>query len=258
MIRRAFTLIKLLVVIAIVALLTGILLPALSAARESAKAAVCGANLRQVGVAFGLYTGDHDDLYPARHDPFTYTDRTGQPVLAPDGTPKTTRLWNGRGFREVLEPYFDQIIDERSPSVLWCPADTDEDDQPSFERTSYAYSLAFYHSPAQVNAIADPLGQVGFPEIPPIGQRAGFVAFPSMKILAGDWEAFHDPDHRRSVIREDRHWSESGWWDPRNTRRFVFPDGSSRAADAEGINESSDGLRNPGVTTDGVRGRDLR
>lgn len=61
---RAFTL-ELLVVIAVIALLTAILMPVLSKVRESARKSVCQTNLRQIGTAFSLYISDHDGFYLA-------------------------------------------------------------------------------------------------------------------------------------------------------------------------------------------------
>ncbi len=60
----AFTLIELLVVIAIIALLIGILLPALGAARDSAKKLKCLTQVRAMGQAFTYYADDNRDWYP--------------------------------------------------------------------------------------------------------------------------------------------------------------------------------------------------
>ena len=61
---RSFTLIELLVVIAIIAILASMLLPALNKAREKAKKAQCASNMKTLGTAFAMYTGDNDDRFP--------------------------------------------------------------------------------------------------------------------------------------------------------------------------------------------------
>ena len=62
--RLSFTLIELLVVVAIIAVLAAMLLPALSKARERAKATACLGQLKQVGLATFMYADEHDGYLP--------------------------------------------------------------------------------------------------------------------------------------------------------------------------------------------------
>jgi prepilin-type N-terminal cleavage/methylation domain-containing protein len=95
--RAGFTLIELLVVIAIIGLLTGMLLPAVQAARESARRIQCTNNLKQIGVALHNY---HDGQ---RCFPPGYIDGNTNPTSTPDND-----LGPGWGWASFLLPYLEE------------------------------------------------------------------------------------------------------------------------------------------------------
>lgn len=66
--KSGFTLVELLVVAAVIALLTSLLLPALGKARESASRTVCASNMRQNHVALSLYYSDFNNKWPQNSD----------------------------------------------------------------------------------------------------------------------------------------------------------------------------------------------
>ena len=85
--KRGFTLVEMLVVIAIVCLLFALLFPLISKAREWSKRTICISNLRQIGLIVGTYAGDHGLRMPGviwyEAGPFTNDNLTD---LYPDYT----------------------------------------------------------------------------------------------------------------------------------------------------------------------------
>jgi prepilin-type N-terminal cleavage/methylation domain-containing protein len=75
--NQAFTLIELLIVIAIIALLMAILIPALSRAKEMGKRAVCLTQIKQLQLAWNMYADDNDDKIPAGDVAYSWSFHTG-------------------------------------------------------------------------------------------------------------------------------------------------------------------------------------
>ena len=66
--RRAFTLVELLVVISVIAVLAGLLLPILSRGKQKAQGTYCLNNGKQLMIAMTLYTSDYHDFFPPNPD----------------------------------------------------------------------------------------------------------------------------------------------------------------------------------------------
>jgi len=78
---KGFTLVELLVVIGIIAVLIGILLPALNAARNSARTIKCAANLRSMGQGFNIYVAENKQVLPPAYMYVGVGQQSGTPTL---------------------------------------------------------------------------------------------------------------------------------------------------------------------------------
>src|SRR4051794_26574765 len=76
---RAFTLLEILVVVAIIALLITILLPALASARDQAQSVVCKTNMRTLWLGHAMYAADSKNCFP-HHDWWLWDGRRQMPL----------------------------------------------------------------------------------------------------------------------------------------------------------------------------------
>jgi len=61
--KTGFTMVEIIIVVAVIAVLASIIIPKMSGARDSSKLAACKANLKHIGIAAGLYANDNDGAY---------------------------------------------------------------------------------------------------------------------------------------------------------------------------------------------------
>lgn len=222
----AFTLVEMLVVIAIIALLISIALPSMRKAQIFALRIKCLHNLRQIDLGVQIYLNANNENFPCAQDP-----------LVPG-----IWLWMGRGWRKLVEPYLGGKIDANNPGILLCPQDKISKEK--YESTSYAYSMSFYHSPEQIDSMKSPADCYSNPQVS-IPQKITSVKRPAGKILIGEWNSNH------FEAKEDK-----GWWGWDGCRNFLFADSSVHFIKAKDIRQANDNLPDLNLTIGGIKGTD--
>lgn len=125
--KRAFTLIEILVVIAIIGVLTAIIFAVFPQVRENARAKTCLSNMRQLGMAIQLYTQDYDDNLPMNRLPDKDHPATGCNTSM--GNFPESGLWGSSiNWKREIQPYVKNL------DVYFCPSN-------SYQWSKSGYSL---------------------------------------------------------------------------------------------------------------------
>ncbi|HBG25886.1 MAG: hypothetical protein A2Y10_17835 [Planctomycetes bacterium GWF2_41_51] len=257
--KKAFTLVELLVVISIIAMLLAILVPSLQKARESARRVVCRNQMKQIGLAVGLYLENNNGTYPQNIEgnpskdkwPGNRSELDSLPQIEADAYVARHATWWGligtyTGLDAVNMKNMDQFRKASVGTIGNCPshgsrsADSIVGGRNSFSYDGNGYFFRYWtgYVPRQ-----------GMTKLTPL--KNTMVKNPSSKILvcelfhAADWPLTHAPADRRgaphsNMLNDDSRnkWDGDGkapgkGWGPTHGKslNYLFSDGSTKTID---------------------------
>lgn len=202
--RRGFTLVEILTVVAIIAVLAGILFPVTIAVRRRAEHTACAENLHQLGLAVTMYANDHDGWVP----PAT-TDEHQYAHMAKGGPSLADLQASPAVLRRAMKPYVP------STAVWFCPVDPHARENVLWLAQRHRETSYFFYPNMPGELLAWPpkmqIGRDAAPNKPPQAEdvplfcdAAGLPWIDSDPLYPDVQEATSNhPDHMVNAIRHD-------------------------------------------------------
>ncbi len=179
---HGFTLVELLVVIAVISILAALLFPALNAARNNSKKAVCLSNLKQLGSAIALYVSDYDEELPYAADNDSALIFKYQ-LINYSAAQQAFYRTAGR-FSDEIQPYL------KSQAIFYCPMDFITEAE---REISYFKSPSWYAECGSSYQYNELLVQAG--------DTLASFRLPAETVLMGDYGFSHgDRDPNRGLV----------------------------------------------------------
>lgn len=218
-IDRGFTLVELLVVIAVIAILASLLVPTLSRAKEKARATYCRNNLRQLGLGFMLYLDDYRDTFPTANNLARLV-------------PEDWFYWStnsGLASRNKSDSQIARYVGGFTTNLFRCPSHTflrkldngiDGLSPLLLESFRYRFSYTLSTDNIYTNPTRGMASRI-LPGDPPIYFRASSIRSPSQKIMLAEEPTYEDyaPPGISSGFPNDSRWEWAPLDDDQVTQR---------------------------------------